>query len=144
MLSILSKYIIREHIGPFFFGFFVITLIFILNLLFRELGKFLSKGLAFSVILEFILLNLAWMIALAVPMAVLIAALMAFGRLSADNEITAIKASGISLYQILPSVIIVSTLLALALIWFNNHILPEFNHRTRLLAMDIARKKTND
>ncbi|MFQ5824696.1 MAG: LptF/LptG family permease [bacterium] len=141
MSWILSKYIIREHIGPFFFGFLVIILIFILNLLFRELGRFLSKGLALSVILEFLFLNLAWMIALAVPMAVLTATLMAFGRLSADNEITAIKAGGISLYQILPPVIIVSTLLALALIWFNNHVLPDFNHRARLLAMDIARKK---
>lgn len=141
MLPILSRYIIREHIGPFFFAFFVINLIFILNLLFRELGKFLSKGLSISVILEYLFLSLAWMIALAVPMAVLTATLMAFGRLSADYEITAIKASGISLYQILPPVLIVSTLLALSLIWFNNHILPDFNHRLRLLASDIARKK---
>ncbi|MFQ5864417.1 MAG: LptF/LptG family permease [bacterium] len=141
MTFILSRYTIREHFGPFLFGFAVINLLFILNLLFRELGKLLSKGLAFNVIVEFIFLNLAWMIALSVPMAVLCATLMAFGRLSADNEITAIKASGISLFQILPPVLVVSTLVAGALIWFNNHILPDFNHRARLLAMDIARKK---
>lgn len=141
MLKTLSRYIIREHVGPFFFGFFVITLLFILNLLFRDLAKFLSKGLAFHVILEFLFLNLAWMIALAVPMAMLTASLMAFGRLSADHEITAIKASGISLYKILPPVLVVSALLALGLVWFNNHVLPDFNHRARLLATDIARKK---
>ncbi|MFQ5823303.1 MAG: LptF/LptG family permease [bacterium] len=141
MTPILSRYIVREHLGPFLFGFLVINFLFILNLLFRELGKLLSKGLALNVILEFLFLNLAWMIALSVPMAVLSSTLMAFGRLSADNEITAIKASGISLYQFLPPVLIVSALMACALIWFNNHVLPDFNHRARLLAMDIARKK---
>jgi lipopolysaccharide export system permease protein len=141
MLRILPKYIIREHIGPFIFALSVINSIFILNLLFRDLGKFLSKGIAINIILEFLFLNLAWMIALSVPMAVLSATIMAFGRLSAENEITAIKASGISLYRILLVMLVVSALLACSLIWFNNNVLPDFNHRARLLALDIARKK---
>ncbi|MDZ7263219.1 MAG: LptF/LptG family permease, partial [candidate division KSB1 bacterium] len=90
-MFILSKHILRQHIGPFLFGFFVITLLFLLNLVFKELGHILSKGLGFWVVLEFFALNLSWIIALAVPMAVLMACLMAFGQLSADNEITAIK-----------------------------------------------------
>ncbi|MFQ5709212.1 MAG: LptF/LptG family permease, partial [bacterium] len=141
MSGLFTRYVVREHIGPFFFGLCVIMLLFILNLLFRDLAKFLSKGIAFTVILEFLYLNLAWMVALAVPMAVLTSTLMAFGRLSADNEITAIKASGVSFYQILPSVLVVSALLAGGLIWFNNHVLPDFNHRARLLTIDIARKR---
>lgn len=139
--KILIAYILREHIFPFIFGFSVITLIFIVNILFRDLGKFLSKGIALPVILEFLFLNLAWMIALSVPMAVLTSTLMAFGRLSADNEITAMRAGGISFYQILPPLVLVATLIAVFLIWFNNHVLPDFNHRARLLATDIARKK---
>lgn len=141
MLKILPRYIIREHIGPFFLALIVINSIFVLNILFRDLGKFLSKGIAFNIILEFLFLNLAWMIALSVPMAVLTCTIMAFGRLSAENEITAIKASGISLYQILPPLLILSALLTGGLIWFNNHVLPDFNHQARLLALDIARKK---
>ncbi|MFQ5605113.1 MAG: LptF/LptG family permease [bacterium] len=141
MLKTLPKYIIREHIGPFFLALITIKLLFILNLLYRDLGKFLSKGVSLSVILEFLYLNLAWMIALSVPMAVLTATIMAFGRLSADNEVTAIKAGGIGLFQILPPVILLSAILAYFLIWFNNNVLPDFNHRARLLAMDIARKK---
>ncbi len=97
MIKILPKYLVKEHIGPFFFALLVINSIFILNLIFRELGKFMSKGLSLGTILEFIFLNLAWMIALSVPCAVLTATIMAFGRLSAENEITAIKAGGISL-----------------------------------------------
>ncbi|MCH7675045.1 LptF/LptG family permease [candidate division KSB1 bacterium] len=141
MIKILPKYLVKEHIGPFCFALLVINSIFILNLLFRELGKFMSKGLSLGTILEFIFLNLAWMIALSVPCAVLTATIMAFGRLSAENEITAIKAGGISLYQILPATLIVSLGVAGALIWFNNEVLPDFNHRTKLLMLDIARKK---
>jgi len=141
MIKILPKYVVKEHIGPFSFALLVINSIFILNLLFRELGKFMSKGLPLGTILEFIFLNLAWMIALSVPCAVLTATIMAFGRLSAENEMTAIKAGGISLYQILPATLVVSLGVAGALIWFNNEVLPDFNHRTKLLMLDIARKK---
>lgn len=141
MIKIIPKYIIREHFGPFIFALLAINLTFILNVLFRDLGKFLSKGLPLTVILEFLFLNLAWMIALSVPMAVLTATLMAFGRLTADNEITAIRASGISFFQILPQVMFAAALLAAGLVWFNNSVLPDFNHQARLLAMDINRKK---
>ncbi len=141
MLRILPKYLVREHLGPFALAMFVINLLFLLNILYRDLGKFLSKGIPANVIFEFLFLNLAWMIALAVPMAVLSATIMAFGRLSADNEITAMKASGVSLYQLFTSVLALSAVLAAGLIWFNNQVLPDFNHRLRLLATDIARKK---
>jgi len=138
---ILARYILREHIAPFLFAFFVITLIFLLNLLFRELSRILSKGLPWGVVVEFFALNMAWIIALSVPMAVLTATLMAFGRLSADNEITAMEAGGISIYHFVAPVLIAAAVLAAGLIWFNNHVLPDFNHRTRLLASDIARKR---
>ena len=141
MTKILPAYLLREHIGPFFLALFTINLLLLLNIVYRELGKFLGKGISFTVILEFLFLNMAWIIALSVPMAVLSATIMAFGRISADNEITAIKASGISLLRIVLPILILSAILAYALIWFNNNVLPDFNHKARLLAMDIARKK---
>ena len=140
-MYILSKHVIRQHIGPFFFGFFIITLLFLLNLVFKELGRILSKGLEFWVVIEFFALNLAWIVALAVPMGVLMACLMAFGQLSADYEITAIKSSGISLYRVILPVLLVAAGLTIFLIWFNNYVLPDSNHRLRLLARDITMKK---
>ncbi|MBN2357162.1 LptF/LptG family permease [candidate division KSB1 bacterium] len=140
-MFILWRYIIKEHIGPFIFSLCVITLVFLLNLVFRELPRILSRGLPLGVVIEYFSLNMAWIVALAVPMAVLVAALMAFGRFSGDNEVIAMKASGIAITRIIMPVFILSILIALFLIWFNNHVLPDFNHRARLLASDIGRKR---
>jgi lipopolysaccharide export system permease protein len=101
----------------------------------------MDKGLKVQVVLELFLLNLAWILALSIPMAVLVATLMAFGRLSQDNEIVAIKASGTNLYKMLAPVLMVSALLCMGMVYFNNNVLPEANHRAANLYSDISRKK---
>lgn len=138
---ILPRHILREHLGPFCFSFAVITLLFLLDLLFRNLNRILSKGLPLSVVAEFLALNLAWIIATAVPMAVLTATLMAFGRLAADNELVALQAAGVSLRRQMAPVFGAAALLAAVLIWFNNNILPDSNLRVRTLATEIINKK---
>jgi len=138
---ILTRYIIREMVIPFFLSLLLIILMFILNLLFQMLGKIAGKGLELDVIFEFFFLNMAWIVALAVPMAVLIATLMAFGRLSSDNEVTALKASGVSIISLMKPAIIFGIVVMAALFYFSDRVLPEFNHRSRLLSSDISRKK---
>jgi lipopolysaccharide export system permease protein len=81
------------------------------------------------------------MIGLAVPMSVLAATLMTFGRLSADMEIKAMQAAGISPLSLMRPVLIFSALLAVLLIIFNNWILPEANYRSSMLMQSISRKK---
>ena len=139
-LKTLTRYILKEHIGPFLFAITLLTLIFLLNILFRDLGRMLSRGVHILTFLELLGLNLAWIFALSFPMGVLVSTLFTFGKFSAENEITAIKASGISFLQLLKPVLIAGVLLAAGLIVYNNTILPEFNHRARLLSEDIYRK----
>lgn len=107
----------------------------------RTIEQLVGKGLSLWVITQLIALNLAWMLTLAVPMAVLVSTLMAFGSLAANNEITVMKASGIGLYKLIMPVLIVSTILTYLLIVFNNDVLPEANHQARLLLGDISRTK---
>ncbi len=140
-MKIVSKYVLKEHIGPFIFSLMLIILLFLMNIIFRELGHILSRGLKLKIVLEFLFLNIAWIVALAVPMAVLIATLMAFGRLSADNEITALKSSGISFYRVLTPVLLFFAGVGILLVLFNDRVLPNFNHRARLLTTDILRKR---
>ena len=137
----LSRYILREHVSPFFSSLTLIVFLFVLNFAFQILGKILGKGIELRVILEFFLYNIAWILAMAVPMAALIATLMAFGRLAGDHEITALKASGVGLPRLVRPVLIAGTLLMVALIAYNNWVLPEFNYRSSLLRRSIMRKQ---
>lgn len=138
---ILARYILKEHVAPFFYALFVITFLFLVDFIIRILSSIISKGLGWRVVLEIIVLNMAWMLALSIPMAVLVACLMAFGRFSSDNEITAMKSMGISPYKAMMPAMIVSLLLTVGMVYFNNDVLPEANFRAAALRNDIGRKK---
>ena len=140
-IRLLSKYLVRETILPFIFSLLMITFVLFINFLLRAIDRFLGKGLDVGTILEYLFLNLAWIIALSVPMAVLLASLMTFGRMSEDNEINAMRSSGISFLSIIRSPLMFGVLVALVLTFFNNFILPEMNFRARLLSGDIYRKR---
>lgn len=140
-MFILWRHILRVHLGPFVFSVFVLMFIFLLQFLMKFLDQLAGKGLSASVIVELIVLNLAWMLVLAVPMGVLVATLMAFGGLAATNQITAMRAGGMSLYRMMAPVLAASVVVCLLLIKFNNDVLPDANHKTKVLTSDISRKK---
>jgi lipopolysaccharide export system permease protein len=140
-MKILERYIIKEHIGPFFFALAVIMFVLIMDFILKVVNLIIGRGLNAYIILQVFVLNLAWMIALAVPMAVLVATLMAFGRLSEDNEITTLKASGVSIYRIIAPALGLALLLMLGLIVFNNQVLPDANQKARLLQSAITQKR---
>ncbi|OWV02074.1 hypothetical protein B7994_02355 [Fibrobacter sp. UWR2] len=138
---ILVRYVLKELIGPFLAALFGITFLFVVDFLVKILDNVLSKGLPASTVLEIFVLNLAWMLSLSIPMAVLVACLMAFGRLSGDHEITAVKAAGVSPLSLMRPVMLVALLVTVLMILFNNWILPEANHRSVELMNAVSRKK---
>ena len=140
-MLLLSRYFIREMILPFLFSLLMITFLLFINFLLRAVDRFLGKGIEVLTILEYLFLNLAWIIALSVPMAVLLSTLMTFGRLSEDNEINAMRASGISFITIIRAPLLFGITVALLLITFNNFILPDMNFHARLLSGDIYKKR---
>lgn len=127
--------------GPFFLALSVLMFLFLFQFLIKSIDRLVGKGLSIWVITKLISLNLAWILTLAVPMAVLVATLMAFGALSSNNEITIMKAGGVSLAKLMIPVLIVSGLLCYVMVWFNNDVLPEANHEARVLFGDISRTK---
>lgn len=137
-MKILQRYILKEHIAPFFFALFIITFLLIIEYVPKVVDQVIDKDISIWVVLELIGLNLAWMLALSVPMSVLVATLMAFGRLTSDFEVTAIKSSGINLLQLLIPLLVAASILTGVMIWFNDAILPDLNRRARILGGDIS------
>lgn len=113
----------------------------LMQFLILHIDNLIGKDIPIQIIVELILTNLAYMVVLAAPMAVLVATLMAFGKFSELNELTALRASGINPMKIIRPVLISSILMFLGLAWFSNNVLPEANQKARSLFIDIRLKK---
>jgi lipopolysaccharide export system permease protein len=140
-VKILHRYVLKEHLGPLLFALTALTSLLLLQYIAKRFGELVGKGLPFSIIAEFLGLSVPLTVALSLPMAVMVATLYAFSRLAADNEITAMKASGVGLRRLLVPVLIAAAVLSLMMVGFNDQILPRANHRLRSLQSDIAQKK---
>ncbi|HVH38810.1 MAG TPA: LptF/LptG family permease [Gemmatimonadaceae bacterium] len=140
-MKIVTRYVLREHLGPLVFALSALTSLLLLNFVAKKFGELVGKGLPWSVIVEFIGLSLPFTLAMTLPMAVLVATLHAFSRFAAENEITAFKASGVSMQLLVRPVIIGAAFLTLFMVWFNDQVLPRANHRLATLQGDIARVK---
>ena len=139
-MNTLNKYLVKESLIPFLLSLGVITTVLFLQFLIRAIDRFLGKGLDVWIILEYLYLNLAWIIALSVPMSLLISTVMTYGRMSQDNEITALKAAGVSVFSIIKPAVLFGGFVGLVLCLFNNFVLPDMNYHARLLARDIYQK----
>jgi lipopolysaccharide export system permease protein len=113
----------------------------LMQFLIKYLPEIVGKGLPFTVIVELILYNLAYMVVLAVPMSVLIAALFTFARLSETNTYLVIKSAGVSLAQLFWPALVFGLALTGGMWYFNSDILPEANFRAKNLWQDIQRKQ---
>ena len=140
-MSTLNKYLIKQSFIPFILSVGVITTVLFLQFLIRAIDRFLGKGLDIFTIFEYLYLNLAWIIALSVPMSLLISSVMTYGRMSQDNEITALKSAGVNLFSIIKPALWFGSVVGFLLCLFNNFILPDMNYNARLLARDIYQKK---
>src|SRR5262245_31968006 len=112
-----------------------------MDVLFDYLDLMVNRGVSPLVVGQLFGLSLGYIVALSTPCAVLVAVLMTFGRLAQDNEITALRASGVHLGSVLAGPIAAAIVLAIGLTLFNNHVLPETNHAFANLLIDIGRMR---
>jgi lipopolysaccharide export system permease protein len=140
-VKILHRYVLEEHVGPLTFALSALTSILLLQYIGKHFGELVGKGLPTLVIAEFFGLSVPLTVALTLPMAVLVATLYAFSRLAAENEITALKASGVSIVSVLQPVLWAALGVTIVMTGFNDQILPRSNHRLAVLQRDIAQKK---
>lgn len=139
-MGVLTRYLIRVHVGPFFFALTAITGLIFLNAVAQRVDALVGKGLPWRVVVEFLVFSLPHTLALSLPMAVLVAVLYAFSELASQNEITAMAAGGVSPGRLLLPVLSIGLVTSATMLYFNDQILPDANHRLKNLLLDIARK----
>ncbi|MFH0777092.1 MAG: LptF/LptG family permease [Candidatus Eisenbacteria bacterium] len=138
---ILQRYVLKEHLLPFLLGFSVVTFLLSMDFLFDYLDLLIGKGIPALIVLQLFMYGLGWMVALSIPCGVLVAVLMTFGRLSQDNEITAMKSNGVNALLVMLPPLFASLVLAALLALFMNFVLPDTNHAFANLLVDISRKR---
>ena len=140
-MKIISRYVLKEHVGPFVFSLSALTSLMLLQYIARRFGDLVGRGLSWQVITEFFLLSIPFTVAMTLPMAVLVAVLYAFSRLASENEITALKAGGVSTRSLMRPALVASVFLAIFMLWFNDQVLSRANHELATLQMAILRTK---
>src|SRR5438445_5805438 len=99
-MSLLDRYLWRQLRELFMFGVAIFTLLLLVNHVFYLARLVLNEGAALSVVLQLLVFRLPYFLAYSCPMAMLLASLLAVGRLSDSQEITAMRTGGISLTRI--------------------------------------------
>jgi lipopolysaccharide export system permease protein len=140
-VKIINRYVLKEHIGPFVFALVALTSLLFLQVIARKFGDLVGRGLSWETIAQFFILSFPYTMALTFPMAVLVAVLYAFSRLAAENEITALKAGGISARSLLAPSLAAGAVMAVFMLWFNDQVLSRANHELATLQVAIARTK---
>ncbi|RMH12595.1 MAG: YjgP/YjgQ family permease [Gemmatimonadetes bacterium] len=139
-MRILTRYVLRAHVGPFLFAFTALTGLLFLNAVAQRMENLVGKGLSADVILDFLVLSLPHTIALTLPMSVLVAVLYAFSELTANSELIAMSAGGVRPERLVLPVAVTGLLLTGGMFLFNDRVLPEANHRLRNLIADVSLK----
>ena len=102
---------------PFVATFFISLFLFLMQFLWKYIGDLVGKGLEWYIILEFIFYSSAYLIPMALPLAVLLSSIMTFGNLGEQYELVAIKSAGISLMRSMRPMFVVLGILALAALY---------------------------
>ena len=137
-MKILNRYVFRELLGPFFLGLVVFSFVIIPRL--RVLELLVQKNVIPQEILLILLYILPTILTFSLPMAALLAILISFGRLSADNEVTAMRSSGVSIQSLVRPVLVFAGFVFVAAIVNANYWQPQANQKLRVMRNVIALK----
>ena len=140
-MKILDRYVIREVLLPFLIALLVFTFILIVPSMMQYAEAFIAKGVATSIVLRAMATLLPSSLALSIPSALLIALLIAFGRLSADREFVAMQACGVSVARLLRPVGVISVVGLAATSYVMLEALPDANQAFREITYKVLAQR---
>lgn len=136
----LDIFILRQF-GLLFVGtFFICQFVLMMQFLWRYVDELIGKGLSLEVMAQFFWYMGLMLVPQALPLAILLSSLIAFGNLGESSELTAIKAAGISLMQTFRSLIVVTIVICLCSFYFQNNIGPQANMKLTQLLVSMKQK----
>ncbi|MCX7863344.1 MAG: LptF/LptG family permease [Bacteroidales bacterium] len=132
---------IKSYLGPFIFTFFITVFVLLMQFIWKYVDEFVGKGIEWSVMAELFGYASINFIPMALPLAILLSSIMTFGNLGEYFELTALKASGISLYRIMYPLIVFIAILSVLALLFSNYILPVANLKFYSLLFDVRSQR---
>ena len=138
-MRILHHHLVKEFLGPFFFCVFGFLMLFVLGRGLIQMADFIfNKSVDALLVLQLLLYSLPFMLIFIIPMSVLIATLLMFRKLSTDNEILAMRATGMALSRMTAPLFAVVTILALCTLILSDRVASESHYNYRLLLTKIG------
>lgn len=141
--KLLYSYLAAEMLAPFFASFLIINCVFFLVRLIPFLNFVLDLNIGLADFTRLFSYLFPHIFLYSIPMASMMGVTIAFARLSSDSEIVAFKASGISMYRIIPPVVIVTGLIALLTAYFSIQIIPRTEVAMKQLTYQLVKEKIN-
>lgn len=138
MNTIIRRYIFKEISFPFIIILFVLTFVLLMGKILQIMDLMVNKGISILDILHLVMLVMPQFMLFTIPIALLVSILIAMGRFSQDNEITALKASGVSLTQMYYPVAFASLLAFMVTIIIGFYLVPQSNFATKRLLFQLA------
>ncbi|MCO6473979.1 MAG: LptF/LptG family permease [Melioribacteraceae bacterium] len=139
-MLILDRYITKQFIQTIFFGLLVFIMIFVIIDMFEKLDDFIDKDVPKSIIFEYYIVFLPEIIRLILPVSVLLAGLFTVGKMVNQNELTAIKAAGVSIYRFIIPFLIIAFLISCFSIYFGGYTVPQANKRRVYIEQNHMKK----
>jgi lipopolysaccharide export system permease protein len=136
-MRILQRYLLKDYLVSFLMTLSVFTFVMCLGVVIRAID-IAARGVSSELIVKLFLLNIPYMMTFTIPMSVLTACLLLFGRLSFDGELTAMKACGMSLWNIISPVIILSVLFSLLCVYINVSVAPRCKSMSRTVLREVG------
>lgn len=140
-LKRLDWLLIKSFLGPFVLTFFIALFVLVMQFLWKYIDELVGKGLSTLILTELMFYASLRFVPLAVPLAVLLSSIMTFGSLGEHLELTAIKASGVSLLRMMLPLAITVSIISVLAFFFSNNLLPIANLKFQSLLYDIRNQK---
>jgi lipopolysaccharide export system permease protein len=143
VIKIIKKidiYLLRNFLGLFLATFFIAIFILLMQFMWMHVNDLVGKGISIGVLSEFFIYATASVVPLALPLAILLSSIIAFGNLAEKFELTAMKAAGISLFRIMRPLTIAIAFLCVGAFFFSNNVLPRSQMKLWALIFSLRQK----